>query len=242
MTSWAFLLMCATLPSQPGEQANQFGYLWQPAFCVDTVRRGPALAYEPRDGDLVVFNTAERLWKMSYFLALSAPPTHSGVVFRTPDGSLALLESGIGFNLRVEVSPLAARLAEYPGDVYVRCRKTPLTKDESARLTDFALAVYKKKVPPIRFVAQVTPFRMRGPVRTEFIGYPHGVRRGYTCSELAVETIVAAGLLDAEVARPAATYPRDLFFDHSCNPYLNRHFCPAISAAWDPPALWTCQK
>jgi hypothetical protein len=238
MTPWAFLLICASLPGQPAERAP-FGYLWQPAFCLDTLRRGPATPYEPLDGDLIVFNSNERLWKMSYYLALSAPPTHSGVVLRMSDGAPVLLESGIGFNLNVEISPLATRLAEYNGAVYVRRRKTPLTKDESARLTDFALAVHKKRVPPIRFIAQVTPIRMRGPLRTECIGYPHGVRHGYTCSELAVETFVAAGLLDAETARPAATYPRDLFFDHSCNPHLNRHLCPAISAGWHAPALWS---
>jgi hypothetical protein len=45
------------------------------------------------------------------------------------------------------------------------------------------------------------------------------------------------GLLDPESARPAATYPRDLFFDASNNLYLNRHF--KMSPDWLPPQLWT---
>ncbi len=44
-------------------------------------------------------------------------------------------------------------------------------------------------------------------------------------------------MTDADTARPSATFPRDLFFDRSLNPYLNRH--PPLGDGWDPPALWT---
>lgn len=37
--------------------------------------------------------------------------------------------------------------------------------------------------------------------------------------------------------RPAATYPRDIFFDTSTNLYLRRRF--NLSACWYPPARWT---
>jgi len=51
---------------------------------------------------------------------------------------------------------------------------------------------------------------------------------------------VAAGLIDAKTARPSATYPRDLFMDHSYNLYINKHL--KLAPEWDPPALWTSQR
>ena len=87
-------------------------------------------------------------------------------------------------------------------------------------------------------MAQVTPFRSRGPVRTWFIGGPNGDRESYFCSELVVESCVAAGLMDAATARPSATYPRNLFFGHSLNLYLDGHLG---LDAWDPPAGW-CER
>ena len=104
---------------------------------------------------------------------------------------------------------LQQRLDDFRGEVYVRRRRTPLSEEESARLTEFALAAYKKPIPPGRFIAQVTPLRKRGPLRTNFVGKPRGPDHGFICSELVVEALVAAGQLDFETARPAATLPRD---------------------------------
>jgi hypothetical protein len=42
--------------------------------------------------------------------------------------------------------------------------------------------------------------------------------------------------MDAATARPAATYPRDLYFGRSLNLYLDRHLC---LDEWQPPARWT---
>jgi hypothetical protein len=87
-------------------------------------------------------------------------------------------------------------------------------------------------------VQQLTVFRSRGPIRTEFVGKPHGLdRNSFFCSELVTEACVYAGLMDAETARPSATYPRDLYMDASLNPYLNKHL--KLAPCWDPPARWT---
>jgi hypothetical protein len=51
--------------------------------------------------------------------------------------------------------------------------------------------------------------------------------------------MVAAGLIDPATARPAATYPHDLFFEKSLNLYLRRHF--SLVCGWEPPARWVCQ-
>jgi len=74
-------------------------------------------------------------------------------------------------------------------------------------------------------------------LRTWFLGKSSGPdRSAYFCSELVTEALVAAGLIDAKTARPAATYPRDLFMDHSYNLYINKHL--KLAPDWDPPAHW----
>ena len=230
------LLLCANcLPDLQPEHAG-WGYLWQPAFVVDNVRREPTGPYQPQPGDIVLYNSADRVWQVLYRMAFTGPPTHCGIVLCMPDGEMAILEAGAGNRLDVTVMPLNFPHEGYKG-VYVRQRKVPLTVEQSAQLTDWAMAVCDKRVGVARFPMQLTPFRLRGPVRTEFVGKPRGIRSTYFCSELVVEACVAAGLLDAETCRPGATYPRDLFFDHSNNPYLNRHF--NLSDGWLPPALWT---
>src|SRR5262249_43295990 len=89
-----------------------------------------------------------------------------------------------------------------------------------------------------RLVGQLTPLRCRGLVRTYYVGSPHGERHRYFCSELVMESCVAAGLLDPDATRPAATYPRDLFFGQSNNPFIDGH-CE-LNRTWLPPARWTC--
>lgn len=241
MFALASLCCCAVaVGGSPPESSPSFGYLWQPAFAVDSIRRTPCTSYEPQPGDLVLMNAGEKLWKQSYRLALSGPPTHSAVVVRTPDGEFALLEGGIGLKLTVEITPLAERLPQYYGDLYVRRRKTPLTKEESDRLTEFAQAVHKQRIATARLVFQASPFRTRGPRRIEYLAMPRGIGdHTWTCSELVVESFIHAGLLDSDTARPAATYPRDLFFDHSANSFLNRHLSPQVEAGWHPPRMWT---
>ena len=121
--------------------------------------------------------------------------------------------------------------------MWVRRRKTPLTPEQSAKLTAFCFAQVGKPFAWGRILVQLTPFRCRGPIRTEYLGKPKGDRSHWYCAEVVVESLVAACLLDAETARPSATYPRDLFFDCSPNPWLNKHL--NLSADWYPPGQWT---
>jgi len=121
--------------------------------------------------------------------------------------------------------------------VWIRRRAVPLTQDESARLTQFALAQDGKWFALQRLGVQLTVFRTRGPLRTRFVGKPHGDRHSYFCSELVMEACVAAGLIDRAIARPSATYPRDLYLDCSLNPYINRTL--KLAPCWDPPARWS---
>ena len=130
-------------------------------------------------------------------------------------------------------------LKEYAdaGRLWIRKRCVPLTPDQSCRLTEFALAQDGKRFALGRLGQQLTPFRSRGPIRTRFIGKPKGDRPSWFCSELVSEACVAAGLINPEQTRPSATYPHDLFFGRSYNPYLDHHL--EINAGWHPPARWT---
>jgi hypothetical protein len=226
-------LTCWSAPVEGGS------FLYQPAFCVDEVLREPAEPYLPQPGDIMLRLDHSVFWRVTHALALAFDPNGSGIVFARPDGSLAVLEAGPNDTLWVGTPDLLPHLREYAavGQVWIRRRHVPLTPEQSCRLTAFALAEDGKRFALVRLGGQLTPFRSRGPLRTYFVGGPHGDRRSYFCSELVSEACVAAGLLDPERTRPAATYPRDLFFGHSFNLFIDQHL--DVNAGWDPPARWT---
>jgi hypothetical protein len=233
-------VLCAVLAMDPLPEPVEGSYLYQPAFCIDDVLRLPAESYLPQPGDIMLRLDGSVFWKVTHYLALAFDPNGSGVVFARPDGSLAVLEAGPNDTKYVGTLDLLPHLREYEeqGKVWIRRRRVPLTPEQSRRLTEFALAEEGKRFALIRLGAQLTPFRSRGPVRTWFVGKPRGDRCSYFCSELVSEACVYAGLLDPARTRPSATYPHDLFFGRSWNPYLNHHL--EINAGWYPPARWTC--
>jgi hypothetical protein len=219
--------------------APKGSFLGRPVYGLDAPLVGPCAPYVPQAGDIFLASDQQRWARCGHWLAGGAGVHHSGIIFCLPSGRPALIEAGPFNSIRIEVmDPLEhfrAHLAA--GDrVWIRRRAIPLTPDQSARLTAFALAQEGKPFAVWRLVGQLSPFRSRGPLRTWFLGKPHGNRDSYFCSELVVESCVAAGLLDPETARPAATYPRDLFFGRSFNLYLNLH--PALEPGWLPPACW----
>ena len=228
--------------SAPCDGAQTPGsFLYQPAFCIDHVLRGPAEAYLPQPGDIMLRLDNSKFWRVTHYLALAFDPNGSGIVFARPDGSLAILEAGPNDTQWVRTLDMLPHLQEYAneGRVWIRKRRVPLTPEESCRLTAFALAQDGKRFAIIRLGGQLTPFRSRGPVRTAFIGGSHGERSTYFCSELVCESCIAAGLLDPERTRPSATYPHDLFFGRSFNPFIDKHL--DVNANWYPPARWTSQ-
>jgi hypothetical protein len=221
-------------------ESDAGSYLYQPAYCLDDVLRGPAEWYVPQPGDIFLATDRQRWARVGHWLAGGAGVHHSGIIFLRSDGRPALLEAGPFTSLRVETLDPCTHMRKHvcAGDrVWIRRRCLPLTPEQSARLTAFAEAQEGKPFAAVRLAAQVTPLRSRGPLRTWFVGGPHGDRRSYFCSELVTECCVAAGLLGAATARPSATYPRDLFFGRSLNPYLDRHL--GLEPGWLPPARWT---
>jgi hypothetical protein len=229
------LCLLGQLPT-PGPQGS---YLYQPAYSVDEERRAPAEPYVPQPGDIIFTSDKKWYWELTFCLACTGAPHHASLVFARPDGRLAMLEAGPHDNPIVALLDLLPNLYDYEKRerIWVRRRRVPLTPEQSAKLTAFALAQENKPFAIFRLAVQLTPFRTRGLVRTWWVGTPQGERHSYFCSELVMETCVAVGLIDPATARPSATYPRDMFFDHSLNPYLNKHL--NLADGWLPPARWT---
>jgi hypothetical protein len=239
LPAFCAMLSAACLLGPVDEAGNGGSFLYQPAFCLDDLRREPVEAYLPQPGDLLLRLDNSVFWRVTHALALAFDPNGSGIVFARPDGCLAVLEAGPNDTLWVGTPDLLPHLQEYAaeGKVWIRKRCVPLTPDQSCRLTAFALAQDGKRFALGRLAGQLTFLRSRGPLRTYFVGGPHGDRCSYFCSELVCEACVAAGLLDPTRTRPAATYPCDLFYGRSWNLFIDRHL--DVNAGWFPPARWT---
>lgn len=236
--------LCGQTPSEDQfrSKPDNAGFVFQAAYCLDQVLRGPAEPYFPQPGDIVLPTDRSTFWTICHALALAGHPHHSGIVIALPDGRPAMLEAGPHDTPRCEVSELGTNLQSYEleGPVWIRRRTTPLTAEQSAHLTAFALAQDGKRFALVRLAGQLTLLRSRGPIRTRFVGGPHGDRCSYFCSELVTEACIAGGLLDPATTRPAATYPSDLFFNRSRNPYLAKNL--KLAPDWDPPARWTSHE
>ena len=231
------LLLALFLGGMPAEQGESF--LFQPAYAIDECKRLPARPYVGQPGDLMFATDDKLFWRIAHNLAGTGHPHHSAIVFARSDGRLAVLEGGPYDTFWVGTIDLQQHLKAYEkfGPVWIRERKTPLTPEQSARLTEFAEMADGKRFALGRLALQLTPIRTRGPVRTRFVGYPVGERRSYFCAEVVLEALVAACALDAAETRPSATFPRDMFFDRTVNPFINKHL--RLKECWDPPALWS---
>jgi hypothetical protein len=238
---WLAVLLTGMPRAECGHCPEEIGsFLDQPAYCEDHCRRYPVTPYCPQPGDIIFSADRSRFWTIMHKCAGTSHPTHSMIAFRRRDGSMAILEAGPHDTLHIETMDAIPHLRSYEveGRVWVRRRAVPLTCEESDRLTEFCEIQDHKRFALIRLGQQLTPLRARGPIKTYFCGKPHGAgRRCYYCAELVIEAIVYAGLLDPEIARPSATYPRDFFMDASLNIYNNRHLC--LAPCWDMPARWT---
>jgi hypothetical protein len=230
---------CLAGPIEMPEPGGSF--LYQPAFCIDYELRQPAEPYIPQPGDIMLRLDHSKFWRVTHYMALAFDPNGSAIVFARPDGSMAILEAGPMDTLWCRTLKVAPHLQEYAdiGRVWIRRRKIPLTPEQSTCLTEFALKQDGKRFALQRLGLQLTPFRTRGPLRTRYVGTPHHDRFCWFCSELVCEACVAAGILDPETTRPSATYPHDLFYGRSYNPYIDHHL--DMNSAWYPPARWTSQ-
>jgi hypothetical protein len=231
-------LFCCVTPLAAQNNARCGSFVHPPTFCLDDVLVGSAEPYVPQPGDIFLATDPAFWSRAGHFLAGGPGVHHSGIFFRKSDGDVALLIAGPHNSTQVEVLDPVCHMSSHldEGDkVWVRRRSAPLTAEQSACLTAFAERQAWKRFAVTRLLCQVTIFRTRGPIRTYVVGRPHGDRDEYFCAELVVEACVAAGLMRAEDARPSATYPRELFFGRSINPFLDTHL---DLHEWHAPSRW----
>jgi hypothetical protein len=209
---------------------------------VDKELRSPARPYRLQPGDLILCASDKLVEVLGFALAGSWYPNHSMIVFAEPDGTLAALEVGQNGDLSkgVTSSNALSTLQQHAqhGRVWVRARKTPLTQQESSMLTEFAYKVLGRPTSFLKLYGQVTPFRAKMPLRAAIMGRSDPDKRSFFCCELVIEACCFANLIDAELARPNATYPRDVFFDRSTNYFVNRSL-KQLPSGWEPPSRWT---
>jgi hypothetical protein len=231
----------ALLASIPAARSQQ-PYLFAPSFDIDAKPSGAPEPYFPQPGDIFLATDNLLFNRVGHWLAGSGAPHHSGIIVRLPDGHMGLLESGPHNTFHVRLMPdMVSHFCrhELKGDrVWIRQRAIPLTPEQCECLTDWAVAQDGKWFAAFRLVGQLTPFRSRGPWRCRYLGKPNGPRKSYFCSELVLESCVAAGLLDPERTRPTCTYPRDLFFGRCKFAFIDQRL--DINDFWLPPAELTC--
>jgi hypothetical protein len=232
----AIILSLTIVPSFDPTGPKKYPPVYVPAYDLNIAPRLPSIRYEPKPGDILLFSDTNKFWTFLYSIALTGKPGHSGVVVAMPDGRLGVLEGGYNDTTWTRVTPIDYRINEYHGTVWVRQREVPLTPEENRKLTEFAAVAEGKRYGVGGFVLQITPFRSRGPLRTYFIGRPRGIEGHYFCAQETLEALAYSGLIDTHTARPAATYPQDLFFDRSRNLYVDHH--PPLAGGWKPPRLW----
>src|SRR5262245_58524980 len=92
---WACCLLTSHQAACPAGQPAPIGsFLYQPSYKFDDELRGPAVPYLPQPGDIMLATDPGKFWTITHNLAFAGQPHNSAIVFRRPDGSLAILEAG----------------------------------------------------------------------------------------------------------------------------------------------------
>jgi hypothetical protein len=194
-----------------------------------------AIAYHPREGDLIFYDDRSLLWTALFLWAGTGPPLHMGIVVKKSDGTLAALEAGPDDTTRVAILDVATRLPQFDkdfkGKITIRRCKKELTKEQSAALTKFAEAQDGKRYAVLRLLLQGTCLRSRGPIRELFLAETVLDRSSWICSELSVAAGTVAGLFPKSV-KANVTYPLDLVDNR-------RH---DLSRIWHDAAVWSLEK
>jgi hypothetical protein len=187
--------------------------------------------YLPQPGDLVFYDHWSVRARFFYTLAHTGKPYHVGVIVNLPDGRPTILEAGPYDYTHVYLMDALPRMRTHKGTIWVRRLRVPLTPEESARLTSFALKQTGKGFALVRLILEVTPFRAHGCLHSQLFGSAQTERHSWFCSELATAALAVAGRIDPHVIKPNTVYPRDLFRD-----------CPHdLKPCWEQPRRWMCE-
>lgn len=221
------VLICWSSETGGCRAAEPCGWLLADSLTTD----GPREPYFPQPGDIVLYDHKSLRSRFFYTLAHTGKPYHAGIVVNLPDGRPAILEAGPYDYTHVFLMDALPRMRTHKGTVWVRRLRVPLTPEQSARLTDFALHQTGKGFALFRIILEVTPFRAHGSLHSRVFGSPKTERHGWFCSELVVAALAVAGLVDPHIVKPNTLYPRDLFRD-----------CPFDwKPGWEEPCRWTSE-
>src|SRR5262249_49657145 len=107
-------LFCGGTPESP------YGYLWfyRPDGHGGTVKE--VVPYVPHEADILFFDDMSKFWEFLYHIGKTAPPFHTGIMFRKPDGSFHVLESGPDDTLHVYLLEACERVHTFKGVLQVR--------------------------------------------------------------------------------------------------------------------------
>jgi hypothetical protein len=225
-----FSAILCTLPLLCGGTEDEIGgsYLYRCRPCAGPSSPCACETYRPQPGDLVFLDTPSHFWDLMDWLAGTTAPDHLGIVVALPDGRPAVLEAGPDAVPRVFLLDAVGRFQAYDGLIWIRRLRCPLTAEQSEALTAFAVRQEGKRYSVLRFARQITPFRVRGPVRTKALGRTHMDRRRWICCDLTITAGTAAGLFDSRHMPANSIYARDILDDAKFN----------LSDLYEPAARW----
>src|SRR5262249_53769051 len=159
----------------------------------DKALRGTPRPYFPQAGDIIFLSDDRKTWALAHNLAKTGKPHHSAVVLQRADGGFCTLQAGayqakpsevgttdLAGNLNLE----ASRKARRERQIWIRQRKTPLTPEQSAALTQYAEETAGRRFARARMLLLMTPIRAKDPLRTAFIGTTDLDQIGFFCSEM----------------------------------------------------------
>jgi hypothetical protein len=218
--------MCAAegVPTEP-----HFGWLLKsPCTSPEVEIPSTRILYQPQPGDIVLFARESKCQRCVYALAHTGRPFHASMVVALPDGRPSILEAGSFDFSHIYLADLAPRLHAHTGRVWVRRLRKPLTPEQSAQLTAFAVEQTDKRFALGRLCLEATPFGAHGPVSGCLFGSARIDRNSWFCSELVVAAAATVGLIDPQVMKPNTVFPRDLFYN---NPF-------DLSPCWEEPRKW----
>jgi hypothetical protein len=212
-----------------GSPVQQAGYVEVPL----DGRRTQAQPYVPQPGDLLLYDDFNPFYHFAFWVAHTAPPTHSAIVIAREDGSSASLEltGPRVLTAKVCLVDVEPRLAHYPGIVMVRRLRQPLTAEQSRELTRFAHAQVGKSFAVGRVAMQATLLSPRFGLGRCLFGQTCLDRDRWFCSELVVAACATCGVLDPRAHCANALYPRDLAVDETLD----------LSRLYHPPVVWGLQ-
>jgi hypothetical protein len=212
------LIVAASLLTGDAPQPEaKYGYLWYYHVDAQGQQQKTVVPYEPHEGDVIFFDDQSKFWEFLYWIGHTAPPFHTGLVVKKPDGTLSVLESGPDDTLHVYIFEASERLHTFKGIVQVRRCKVPLTPEQSCKLTEFALAQEGKRYAMWRLLLQGTPIKLRGgPCRCAMAGTWYK-RQRWLCTEIVVAGAELVGLMDPHVIKACNTYPLDLVDERMFN-------------------------